>query len=394
MAAIERADAAAGRFSWQPAGTNAEVGTGEWVRAHQFVRRSLSRPFGIRAALAIILLYIWIIRIGNLSVSKLSVHVGSVPIFLTDFVLVLLLMALCFANPGRLWWWSSTGGGAGSIGRAIWLLILTSLVYFIAAFDGYGMFALRDLAIFSYSVFFLITYFAISDRQDAAKLLRAFMYAGCVVAILNCFRAATGVQVFPEEGSRVLFGVTLTRIGSGDEAAVIAASFAALLGFVVFEEKRRRLHVLLLATCLAGLGLTTVRSAVVGLALAVSLTLFMASARQRLVVSAVAAVLVALALVGATVPVYELPQTLQSFYLSLESAAGGASDPTTAFRMERWKLRSIFGSAIRFLASDMDASFCRTLSIRCSFRRDSLTGACLTILFCSSWHVWAYPALC
>ena len=117
----------------------------------------------------------------------------------------------------------------------------------------------------------------------------------------------------------------------------MATSFGALLGYAVFQQRYRKLHIFLVAICLVAIALSTVRSGLVGAALAVALTLVIGRAHHRLAIVGIAAALVAVVVLGATIPPFELPGLLRSFYLSLGSAARGAADPTAGFRIMRWE---------------------------------------------------------
>ena len=300
-------------------------------------RSWLFRLTGMRTSLLIICIYILVIRIGGLSASKIGLQAGPVPMFLTDFTLLALLMVSLPQSGGRMLWWSTSGKSAGAIGFAVWLLLVVSVAYFVATFHSYGVSALRDFAIFSYSVFFPLTYFAIGGRPDAGKLLRCFAYSGALVAALILLQAATGIQIGFGLGQRYVFGESVSRFASGDEAAVMATSFGALLGYAVFQQRYRKLHIFLVAICLVAIALSTVRSGLVGAALAVALTFATGRARHRLAIVGIAAALVAVVVLGATIPPFELPRLLRSFYLSLGSAARGAADPTAGFRIMRWE---------------------------------------------------------
>lgn len=327
-----------GVTAWSPAWGPTYVDSRGWApRCESVPRSALFRLTGMRTSLLIICIYILVIRIGGLSASKIGLQAGPVPMFLTDFTLLALLMVSLPRSGGRMLWWSTSGKSAGAIGSAVWLLLVVSVAYFAAAFHAYGVSALRDFAIFSYSVFFPLTYFAIGGRPDAGKLLRCFAYSGALVAALILLQAATGIQVGFGLGQRYVFGENISRFASGDEAAVMATSFGALLGYAVFQQRYRKLHIFLVAICLVAIALSTVRSGLVGAALAVALTLVIGRAHHRLAIVGIAAALVAVVVLGATIPPFELPGLLRSFYLSLGSAARGAADPTAGFRIMRWE---------------------------------------------------------
>ncbi len=327
-----------GATVWPPAWGETYADSRGWVpRCESVPRSALFRLTGMRTPLLIICGYVLLVRIGGLSASKLGLQIGPVPMFLTDFTLLALLMVSLPQSGGRILWWSTSGKSAGAIGSAVWLLLVVSVAYFAAAFRYYGVSALRDFAIFSYGVFFPLTYFAIGGRPDAGKLLRCFAYSGALVAAVILFQAATGIQIGFGLGRRYVFGENISRFASGDEAAVMATSFGALLGYAVLQQRYRKLHIFLAATCLLAIALSTVRSGLVGAALAVALTIVIGRAHHRLAIVGIAATLIAVVVLGATIPPFELPGLLRSFYLSLGSAARGAADPTAGFRIMRWE---------------------------------------------------------
>src|ERR1700687_4249512 len=143
-------------------------------------RDSMAGVLGLRGMtleLWLILAYIVVMGVGDLRAAKLGIYIGPVPIFLTDITLLLLLTVSLVRWPSRILYWLSEGVGAGPVGRVVWILCIAATIYFALAFSEYGLYAVRDLAVFGYSLFFPLTCFAIRDRRDAVRLLRYFTYS-------------------------------------------------------------------------------------------------------------------------------------------------------------------------------------------------------------------------
>lgn len=283
---------------------------------------------------SLLLLYLVLSRVGGDSFTKIGLHLGPLPFFVTDLVLIAAALLTFFTQPARLAFWASGGHGTGPIGRAVWLLCIASAVYCAEALPEYRVFAIRDLAIFGYSIFFPLTYMAIRHRQDAAKIIKYSTYSGVVLAAALVIQATTGLQLGLGISQREVLGQTVSDLGGGDVGGVIAFSTAALLAYIAYDHQRRALHTGLLLVCLLALVANTTRAALVGLLLAAALIFVLGELRQKAVIGWA---LAPLALVVAAGAAGALPGFLQAFYVAgLSGMSGPAVDPTAAFRMVRW----------------------------------------------------------
>jgi O-antigen ligase len=306
------------------------------------LRNSMAGVLGLRGMtleLWLILAYIVVIGVGDLAAAKLSIHIGSVPIFLTDITLLLLLAVSLVRSPSRILYWLSEGVGGGPVGRVVWILCIVATIYFVLAFSEYGLYAMRDLAVFCYSLFFPLTCFAIRDRRDAVRLLRYLTYAGVVLALLLLFQIASGVNLgLFYKSTRFILGHAVPEIGG---SVFNVFSLVALFAYVIFDRKLRRFHILCALACFFALAAETSRGCVTGVAIAAGLTFLRATPKYRVrcaLFGGFLAVPVFLSpLIPLTIPGAGL---LQGLRLSVLSAliGGSSGDPTAMFRMIRWRI--------------------------------------------------------
>jgi O-antigen ligase len=288
-----------------------------------------------------ILVIAWVVstRVFTADAAKFGVHVGSVPLFWTDFVLLGLLALTLAKRPARLLVWFSSGTGAGSLGRPVWLLVIAAIVYFEAAFPEHGIFAARDLAIFGYSLFYPLTYWTLRSRFDAVRLARYFVYAGVIPAAVAIFDLASGAHFLLIAGARSVFSNTLVNtIGGGDFGGICAFSLAGLIAYAAVERPSRTAHLCLAAVSLLGLVAATTRSATLGFVAAVALSALL-QGRFRLWVGAAAVIAV---LAGLLAMLYPHDYAGNGFFgrylLAVGSGfAGATSDADAAFRLVRWR---------------------------------------------------------
>jgi O-antigen ligase len=319
-----------------------------WGRTPRTVRRgSFGRAVaGLRASLSlkprrldilIIVGYLVLTRIGSLSAAKLGFQIGPVPLFLTDLTLISLLIVSLVKRPGRVLFWGTAGQQAGAAGRAVWMLCIAGVVYFVFAFPVYRLFAVRDLAIFAYSIFFPLTYFAVGSRMWAQRITRYFVYTGIVLAVLMLVQEATGFQLWIGTLNRVVLGQDIAYVGNDDYGGIMAASVMGLIGYALLERDRKAFHLIAALLCFVAMAATGTRSAIVAVAVASFVTFMLLSHRYRLALTVVASAFVVALLVGATLP-ETIPgvKPLHDFYTGIMSATGGASDENTAFRIARW----------------------------------------------------------
>jgi O-antigen ligase len=320
-----------------------------WGRTPRMVRRGRfgHAVAGLRALLSlkprrldilIIVGYLVVTRIGSLSAAKLGFQIGPVPLFLTDITLVSLLMVSLVKRPGQILFWGTAGQQAGAAGRAVWMLCIAGIIYFVFAFPIYGLFAVRDLAIFVYSIFFPLTYFAIGSRIWAQRITRYFVYSGIVLAVLMLVQEGTGIQFWFGTLNRVVLGQDIRYVGNDDYGGILAASLMGLIGYALLEPERKSFHIMAALLCFVAMAATGTRSAMVGTAVAAFVTFMLVSHRYRLGFGIVAAVFVVALVAGAALP-ETIPgvKPLHDFYTGIVSATGGTSDENAAYRIARWK---------------------------------------------------------
>jgi len=302
---------------------------------------------GMTSELWLILGYIVLTGIGDLRAARLSVQVGRSPIFLTDITLLLLLLVSFVREPAKVLYWGSNGVGAGPVGRAVWILCILSVVYFVLAFPEYHIYATRDLAIFGYCLFFPLIYFAIRDRRDAARLLRYFTYSGVILALMLLFQGAiAGFKGHLELTNGAPIGIhssllrrTVSELGTEDAGARSIFSLAALSAYMIFDNQLRYFHVACAIACCFALAATTSRAGVVAMVLASAVTLLYAGRRYRVRYAMFAALFTMLVVVSPVLPA-ALPGAglVRELRIAVLSAARGPSvDPTSRFRVIRWK---------------------------------------------------------
>jgi O-antigen ligase len=270
--------------------------------------------------------------------ARLGIKIGPLPIFVSDAALIVLFAICMRKHTGRLLNWGFSGGSAGTIGRAVWLLFLMAIVYFALAFPEYRLYAVRDLAIFGYSLFFPLTYFALTRRIYAAKLVRCFVYAICAGAVLFNFERVSGIHLFElHQAFKGLPGGQEVPHLSADNLAELSSSLAGLLAYAAVQRKRRALHVGLLLLCLITLAELVDRSSFLGFCMAGGVLFVIGAGRSRRYLTTLAVGFCALLLLSAP---GELPipggARLHGLWLALYSGANFQSDPDANFRLERW----------------------------------------------------------
>jgi O-antigen ligase len=287
-------------------------------------------------ALFIILAYIVVTRIGFTQAAKLGVTVGSIPLFLTDIILIALLVSMLLRRPTQILLWMTLGTGARTIGRSVWLLALCSCFYFAAALSQFKLLAARDLAIFGYCAFFPLTYFAIRNRHEAIRIVRYFTYSGVILSVLLIvsWLGILDPGLFQQQGG--VHGILQESMGGGDVGGIAAFSLVALMAYLALEARYRMLHLICAVSCFLALAITTARSAVVAAALSSFLTVLVAGRGHRLLLAGLASVLAGCVLLAPFLPA-ELSGAplMRNLYLAVVSGAG-TSDFDVAFRFLRW----------------------------------------------------------
>jgi O-antigen ligase len=227
-------------------------------------------------------------------------------------------------------------------------------VLFCLAVGDYPFYAARDLAIFSYSLFYPLVYFAIRERRDAIRLLQYFTYAGVIAAALLVLQETIGLDLgLFDVSKRVALGQTFVSVRSGNENVFSIFSLVSLSAYVVLESRRRAFNTACAILCFLTLTASDGRASVVGVAFAVGISLYCAGRRERigfLLASALVALPVALApIIPPNIPA---SRQLEGLRLSVISAAGGPSVDTNAkFRTLRWQSAISLWSEYPFLGA-------------------------------------------
>jgi O-antigen ligase len=164
------------------------------------------------------------------------------------------------------------------------------------------------------------------------------VYSGVVVAVMIMVQSATGLDLGFGIQERIVLGQTISYVGSDDFGAVVAFSLAGLSALLLFERRRRRMHIVAAFLCFIALAEAGTRSALVGLALAEMVTFLLVAHRYRFGFMIFAAMFAGAMILGPMLP-ESLPgvATLHRFDIAILSAAGGTADPNAAFRLARWK---------------------------------------------------------
>jgi O-antigen ligase len=295
-------------------------------------------PMSVAASL--ILAYVVITRIGNLEAAKLGGHVAGVPIFLTEIFLLSSFAATMTGRPVQLLAWMLGGGRSGPIGRVVWLIAVLATIHFALAFSEFGVYAARDFAIYMYSVYFVLTYFAVSRREHAVRFVLWSIYAGVLEAVLLIAAAASGKYVsFFGETERYVLGEAVSSIGSDDVGGIIVFSLAGLGTYILLDRRRRYFHLACALVCFAAITLPQTRSAIFGLIVAGGFTMLALGARHRMIFCCIALFAIGVVALSPLLP-DDLPgvQPLQNLFAAVVSGADYSADTNAQFRLLRWNL--------------------------------------------------------
>ncbi len=332
---IEVDSAVAANSRWRTSPTYPPVQRGR-IRQPSRMRKILSlRPF--RLEILLIIGYLVATRLFSLSAAKIGINLGPLPLFLTDLTLFALIGLALLRRPGKLMFWLSSGRGATTAGVALWLLCGISVIYFIIAFPVYKVMAVRDLAIFCYSLFFPLTYFAIGNRGWAIRVTRYCVYSGLVLAVMILVQKMTGLDMGLGELSRNINGSWVAYVGGDDYGAITASAMMGLIAYLMLERDYRRFHAIGAFVCLLALAANGARSAVVGAAVAGAVSFVLLSTRYRIIFGAICAALIFVVLAGATLP-DTIPgaPALHNLSIGISSAVGASKDMDAQFRIGRW----------------------------------------------------------
>jgi len=282
--------------------------------------------------------YLVITRIGTLPASKIGIELGPVPLFLTELFILALLGVVIATRSRLLIGWLLSGSTAGWPGFSLWVLLLASVVYCVAAVGSWGILAVRDMAIFGYGIVFPLTYIALDSEPKAAAAMRAFTYSGFVLAVLLIGDTASGLHLMFDAEERGVEGVgAVTSFGGGDVGGIIAFSTAALLAYAGVCSRRRLLHLGMAMVCLYAEIVGQTRSAMIGLALAAFYIFCGVRPMVRLsLLAQFAATVAAVAAIPLLMPGSSAARIVEGFWLTLRSAGSGAADANAYFRLLRW----------------------------------------------------------
>jgi O-antigen ligase len=287
----------------------------------------------------LIITYLVVTRLGGLRAAKLGFEFGPVPLYYTDITMALMLFYSLAARPAGTIMWLAGGGATGVAGRLVWLLAATSVVHAIAAFSAWGFLAIRDLAIFSYALFFPLTYLILDTPAKAARVVRIMAYAGFGLAAFFAFDVFSGLQFYFGAGERILTTerVAVASYAGGDEGGMCAFGLVAMLAFLLTERENRLWYLLMMFVCALGVALPQTRAAAFGIALAMMAAFLLANAATRLSAIIGGTVILGLGLLFVTfLPETGLARTIGAFYTALVSGASVTGDDNAYFRLLRW----------------------------------------------------------
>ncbi len=287
----------------------------------------------------VIIIYLVMTRIGGLDAAKIGFQAGPLPMFLTDIVLFTLLANAFMTHSPGLIVWVSSGGQADVPGRLIWVLFIVSGVYLAFAIPEWGIFAVRDFAIFSYALLFVLSFIILDTPARARLVMRWFTYSGVLLAFLLSVDVLSGAKIFFDAHIRY---VTQARIqvvayGSGDVGGVISFSMAALIGYVLLERERRMFHLVCLAICFLGLAIGQTRAAVFGIGCAIVYSMVGMTAVQRMVLIALMTITtILLAGIAILMPDSSIANTTTQLVSAVQGGASFTKDDNFLFRFLRW----------------------------------------------------------
>jgi hypothetical protein len=287
-------------------------------------------PGGVTLEIGLILFYILITRLSLGVESRYGIWIGSVPIFPTDVVLVALIAFTYRRRPRWFRRWILSGKGAGSIGRATWCLCVLAIIYFALSFRSYGMFAVRDLAIFGYSAFYPLAYIAIRDRQTALRVMRYFIYGSLILGVPLAITVITGWKLgLPLDTAPLdtAFGM-FDRIPIGDLGFNLSFSFSAAVAYLLLRPKGKLVSFAVVAVCIVVIASQLGRTSAISTAAIAAFSLLFVRRREGFLI-ALAASIGAIYLAGHSSMFKDLLTTVKSGILL-------AGDPDFDFRLMRW----------------------------------------------------------
>ncbi len=357
-------------------------------------------------AVFLILAYLAATRFSVQHETTFGARIGGVPIFLTDATLGLLLAATFVKCPARLLAWAVSGRGAGPVGAAVWLLCLLAVGQCLSAYPDYHFYALRDLAMFGYSLFFPLTYMVLRGRRDAERVVRCFTFGTLILGSLLAFQLVSGIQFdLFAHAAKVGFsgGGAVQRIGGGELGVNLSFSAAALVAYLLLDREHRPFILAAALVCFMGVAASVNRSAVMAVSaagLATGAALLRMERAWRVIGAVVVVAGIALMAQFVDLPV-SIP-LLRNLYVGVASATTVGHDPDVAFRLLRWKsaldlwmTNPILGAGfgVQIAPRDLNAE---TGSYNFGLPHNTyltvlvrmgLVGL-LIVLFCIGWSIW------
>jgi len=306
------------------------------------VTRGLARAASLRelgAGGLILVAYVAATRIGHLQAAKLGIQIGPVPLFLTEIFIITAGLCAAVARPAQIVCWLTTGGLARAPGFLLWMLFVTSVLYFGLAVGEWGILAVRDLAIFAYGIVFAIAYIILDTPGKAAAAMRWFTYSGVILALLLIADTVSGAHVLFLSETRIVTAALILAqsFGGGDVGGIISFSLLALIAYAVCSGERRTFHVICAAICLYAMTITQTRSAVLGIGLGLIYFLFGMTATQRLSFVAVAVgSILTLAAVPILLPHSHLAEAISTLSAAVQGGISLGADDNFYFRLLRW----------------------------------------------------------
>jgi O-antigen ligase len=295
----------------------------------------------VDTALWILGFYLLVTRVGHLEAAKLGVRVAGIPIFLTDFILLSLLIVSFARRPKRFTLWAASGRGLGAAASVVHLILVMAAIHFVVSVGRYGVLAARDLAIIGYALFFPVTLLSLRTFRSAERIIACMVVAGVALAVVLFFDYATGgaTGLFPKVTPRTLdVGLEQSSYGSGDVGGFLAFSMVGALGWATRATANRLAWMAAAMVCGAAITLPQTRSALLGGAAGVAALVLIMGARKW----ALYAVLTASLLAASIALSPEIPSSvpgvraLQQLRAAAVSSLNPTGDANAQFRILRW----------------------------------------------------------
>jgi len=278
----------------------------------------------------VILLYILVSRLSLGQEARYGLWIGAVPIFPTDVALLLLIILTARHHPAWFKHWILSGKGADPVGRAVWCICILAIVHFTLAFPGYRVFALRDFAMFGYSAFFPLSYWAIRDRKTAVRITHYLVYGSLIVGVPVAIEYLTGWNLgIPIERTALMTTAGLfDRIGVGDLGSNLGFSLAALVAYLILQSGSWSINLGAAAVSIVIIAAQLSRSAVLCVAAAVVLTLLFSKKHRRF----------ALIFFGAAAAIFLMTHSssISALADAVKSGSAISDDVDFQFRLLRW----------------------------------------------------------